>query len=583
MFFSFKKCVWLCLGLIAGLSAPLGWAADSELDKLKASLAAGPEYKRILSIQSLSRYSTPEVHALITHAMLYDHATPVRRAAQRALANVDDPQIVAALIQAVETPERRVRLAALEALGLVRDASGADLILKGIQKDPGDLEMTLVGLQALREFVYRTEPNAGFEKKLTAYLPPPKSWWIFTRHDQSRIQKTALTVLGILARPGSLPDLMPLWERADNKAKVFLADAFANIGWQPPVPLLIRGLQAKDADVVIHSLYALGHIQAFSALGPIRNLLEQSRNARVQMAGIQALIAIPEPENAAVMIKFLKNNDLSVRHWAAYGLGALGAKQTAPILLQQLDDPSSLVRATAVIALSALNYHEAEPKLLNILSDEKQPVEVRVATAKALMTLKNTSGVDVYWKELHSKELEWDARLQYALALGNCRNNSYRERLADELGSSHFPISFSAALALGVMGNSQAVPLLIQSLDHGSPLIRQYAILGLEAFKFQEVLSALASTANEDWDPVVRILCAARLAASGYPEYRVMLWNCLDNSKEDIRSEALIGLGRSADPMILKQLKWYLRREPSIPVRETIWRILREAEKSRPE
>jgi len=80
-------------------------------------------------------------------------------------------------------------------------------------------------------------------------------------------------------------------------------------------------------------------------------------------------------------------------------------------------------------------------------------------------------------------------------------------------------------------------------------------------------IAALATTANSDYDSVVRILCAAHLVAAGYAEYRVLLWNALDNQSEDVRSEALIALGRSADAQVLKQLKWYLRREPSVPVR----------------
>ncbi len=574
-----KKNMLICLSLLmVGVCAIQSWALEEDLEKHKKNLVSGPEYRRIIAVQSLSRFSSPNIHALLTRAMLYDKAKPVRRAAQRALARVNDPQIVAGIVLALEDKQRYVRLAALEALGLVRSPAGADLILQSIQRNPRDLQMTLVGLEALRELVYRTEPAPGFEKKLVPYLHPQGSWWWLTRHDQSRIQKITLTIFGILARADSLPDLMPLWERANDNVKVLLADAFANIGWQPAVPLLMQGVQDRDTDVVIHSLYALGHIQAFSALGTIRTKLEQTKNSRIQMAGIQALIAIPEPENAQSMIRLLNSRDLSVRHWAAYGLGALGAKHTAPLLLKQLDDPSNLVRATAVMALSSLQYHEAEPKMLSLLSDGTQPTDVRVAVAKALMAMKNTSGAEIYWKELQRKDLEWDARLQYALALGSCHNETYRERLSQDLGSSHFSVSFSAAIALGIMGDAQSMPILIQALDHGSPLFRRYAILGLEAFKTQEVLSALASTANEDWDPVVRILCAARLAASGFPEYRVMLWNCLENASEDIRAEALIGLGRSADPLTLKQLKWYLRREPSIPVRETIWRILREAE-----
>jgi HEAT repeat protein len=195
------------------------------------------------------------------------------------------------------------------------------------------------------------------------------------------------------------------------------------------------------------------------------------------------------------------------------------------------------------------------------------------------MQLGNTAGADIFWGELQRTSLNLDIRLQYALALGTCRLETYRGRLVEDLlQTTDFTKTLVAALALGVMGDSQAVPTLIQTLDHGSADVRRYAILGLAGFKQPEVLTALATTANSDYDPVVRILCAEHLVAAGYSEYRVLLWNALENQSEDIRSEALIALGSGADAQVLKQLKWYLRREPSVPVRATIWRILREHE-----
>ncbi|NTV52384.1 MAG: HEAT repeat domain-containing protein [Candidatus Firestonebacteria bacterium] len=559
--------------LTGALSA---WGAQPEHEKFKHDLETGQEYKRIMTLESLTRFSDPKVYGWMLHSLIYDPSHPVRRAAQRALAHVQDPQIFPALTAALQSPEKRVRLAGLEAFGLVRDPVGAAFILQDLQAHARDYEEVLVGLEALREFVYRTEPRPGFEAGLAPFLTYRPSWWLFTRHDQKKMAETAVAVLAIMARPESLSLLVPLWDRADAALKILLADAFANIGRQTPVPVLLRGLGERHADVVIHCLYALGHIQAFSSLDAIQALLKTETNPRVLMAGVNALIEIPDDENATVLLSLLSNEDASVRHWAVYALGQMQAQQAVPALIGKLNDASSLVRATAVMALAELKAASAQPQLLKLLSNRKEAEEVRLAAAKALMALGDKTGADVFWQELQRSDLTMDMRLQYALALGSCRLEAYRAPLVEDLlQTTDFTRTLVAALALGIMNDSQAVPVLLQTLDHGSAAVRRYAILGLEGFKRTEVLSALATLANEDYDPVVRILCAARLAASGYTEYRVLLWNALENQSEDIRSEALIALGRSADAQVLKQLKWYLRREPSVPVRETIWRILR--------
>jgi hypothetical protein len=88
--------------------------------------------------------------------------------------------------------------------------------------------------------------------------------------------------------------------------------------------------------------------------------------------------------------------------------------------------------------------------------------------------------------------------------------------------------------------------------------------------------------ANDDPDTVVRILCSASLVRAGFPDFRVLLWNALETRQEDTRSEAIIALGACADAQTIRDLRWYLKREPSIPVRQTIQRVLREWKKGQP-
>jgi HEAT repeat protein len=244
--------------------------------------------------------------------------------------------------------------------------------------------------------------------------------------------------------------------------------------------------------------------------------------------------------------------------------------------MDKLAHPASLVRASAAMALGDLKVKEAEPRLLEIITDADETSEAQVAAARALINIGNTRGAQVLWQELQRSDLDLNSRLTYALAVGAISDEKIQKEIAEDLRSTKFTKSFTAALMLGVKGDPRARTPLVTALEHGYPHIRRYAILGLENIPDDTSYRVLADTANDDLDAQVRILCAASLVRAGFDDFKVVLWNSLDTRKEDIRSEAIVALGSIADEQILQQLKWYLRREPSIPVRQTIQRVFRE-------
>ncbi len=536
---------------------------------LKQELETGQVYRRIMALEALSKKETAEANELIIRAMLYDRSKPVRRAAQRELEGVEDPRIVESIFDALEAEKRDVRLAAVDVAGLVRDPDVARRLVQTAQAHPRDTELARLCLEAIRELVYTLEPAPDFERSLVPYL----------EHRNKKIRKTAVIILAILGRPASLEPLQKVWPRANRKLKIHLADAFANIGHREPIDVLVAALDQNYKPLLMHSLYALAQIQSFSTLPPIRELLLRHKDARVRMACLYALIEIPDEESVPVILQMLDLDDPSVLHWAIYALSQLEAVSAGPALLEKLDHPKPLVRASAAMALGELNIQAAEDKLLAIIDNGQEAGEVRIAAAKALIRLGNKNGTAVLLKELDDLDLSLQTRLAYAVTLGLTGDQAVRERLAPDIQSSKFTRALTAALVLGLMGDAGGRSTLVTALEHGYPSIRKFAIMGLEGILDAASLKALADTANDDRDPLVRILCAASLVRAGYPDFRVILWNALDTRQEDQRAEAIIALGGSANPMVMEQLKWYLKREPSIPVRQTIQRVFRDWKK----
>lgn len=536
------------------------------LEQLRAELEHGQVYRRILALEALNLNGSPEAVGLVIDAMLHDRSQPVRRAAQRQLEGVTDPRIESAVTAALADRRREVRVAAIDVAGLVKDPAMAGHLLDAALASPKDTDLTLLALSALRELVYRLEPAPGFEARLFPLL----------RHKHRKVRYAAVIVLAILSRPASLPPLLALWDQAEPRLRLHLADAFANIGYVDPVPKLLAGLPRADRNLQLHLLYALAQIQSFTALPEIRRLLAGSRDPRTRMACLYALTEIPDPDNVPAILACLEDPDPTVLHWATYALSQLDAKLAGPAVLAKLDHPKPLVRASVATALGELAFAPAQERLAAIVTEAKEAQEVRIAAARALIQLGNPAGVPLILRALEDRNLDLSVRLTYAVALGALGDEKVREQLAPQVHSSIFSESLTAALALAVKGDDRGRTVLFQALEHGYPAIRRFAIMGLERVADNASLTALADVANDDPDAVVRILCSAALVRAGYADFRVLLWNALETRQEDTRSEAIIALGAGADPQTIRDLRWYLKREPSIPVRQTIQRVLRE-------
>jgi HEAT repeat protein len=571
-----KRIRRLVLALLVLASGPALLAAEDmrtlSVEQLRAELARGQVYRRILALEALNLKGSPEAVGIIIETMLHDHSQPVRRTAQRQLEGVADPRIEAAIVAGLADSRREVRVAAIDVAGLVRDPAMAEHLLDAALAYPKDTELTLLALSSLRELVYRLEPAPGFEARLAPLLT----------HKNRKVRFTSVIVLAVLGRPASLPPLLGIWDRAEPRLRLHLADAFANIGYVDPVPKLLAALERADRNLQLHLLYALAQIQSFTALPEIRRLLAESRDPRTRMACLYALTEIPDPDNVPAIMHSLDDQDPTVLHWATYALSQLDAKTAGPAVLAKLDHPKPLVRASAATALGELAYAPAEQRLSGLVADPQEDQEVRIAAARALIRLGNPSGVPLLLRALEDRNLDLTVRLTYAVALGALGDEKVRDQLAPKIHSSIYSEALTAALALAIKGDDRGRWVLFQALEHGYPAIRRFAIMGLERIADNASLKALADVANDDPDAVVRILCSASLVRAGFPDFRVLLWNALETRDEDTRSEAIIALGACADAETLHDLKWYLKREPSIPVRQTIQRVLREWKKGQP-
>lgn len=132
--------------------------------------------------------------------------------------------------------------------------------------------------------------------------------------------------------------------------------------------------------------------------------------------------------------------------------------------------------------------------------------------------------------------------------------------------SEPLPLS-SAIYALGHIGNALAVPLLAQHCSHPSPEVRFAVAFALGKFTDDPVAVQTLLPLTRDVDDDVRDWATFGIGALGKldsPEIRDALVSRLNDSFEDVRQEAMVGLARMNDQRVLSSLLFALE-QPTVP------------------
>jgi HEAT repeat protein len=106
-------------------------------------------------------------------------------------------------------------------------------------------------------------------------------------------------------------------------------------------------------------------------------------NPRTRRAAANALIRIPDPRSAGLLVQALSSDDPLLRRNAAIALGeVLGVRGAADepaieaALVEALGDSDASVRAMAVASLGRTRPAAAIPALVGLLDDGRRPVRV---------------------------------------------------------------------------------------------------------------------------------------------------------------------------------------------------------------
>jgi HEAT repeat protein len=180
------------------------------------------------------------------------------------------------------------------------------------------------------------------------------------------------------------------------------------------------------------------------------------------------------------------------------------AVELAELVLHQLNSDSSWAREQALTRLCALTDYEPllEP-LAGALADDDD-AERRNAARTALATLAGpaaaapAAALRKLRELIHSPDLS-DVRLLAASALGESGNPAARRDLESALADPQPNVVSAASDALGILGDTRAVPALLEVAGRGDFWTRASAIVALGRLGDPEAIPVLTAALQEGW------------------------------------------------------------------------------------
>jgi HEAT repeat protein len=239
--------------------------------------------------------------------------------------------------------------------------------------------------------------------------------------------------------------------------------------------LAVRAIRDGDPEVRIYGARAAAALGVDKAGDEVIGWL-QNRDARLRLAACELIEASPTPQSIQALARVLGDAKASVRKAAATAMGGSGLADAVGPLLGHLDDGSGAVRFEVVRALGRIGDKRAVVPLVSKLQDQR--TEVRREAARALGRLGDERASATLMLALQDKEVA--VRVQALDALGRLGVRDATTAIAALLENQSAsgqagrgPVRDAALRALGRIGDSQGIRLLVRALESEGPTVDQ--------------------------------------------------------------------------------------------------------------
>jgi HEAT repeat protein len=444
--------------------AAIGWRSGSEDDEI-SSLVATRSWERLAAKKSSS------VPRLI--GLLSDAHDDIRMQAAATLGEIHDMNAVPPLLEALGDGNCEVRKKIVVTLGILGDTRAVPLLLERMKEQKCDI---------------REEAAQALEKVPSV----PEGPLIEALSEKNQfVREGAAMVLARRSFQGAVDPLIAALADESSKVRARAAHALGKAADARAVKPLINALKDTDQAVREEAARALGALRTREATDALVETLEDKKNNRyVREEAASALGETGDPAAVKPLIASLTDGSRYIREKAAEALGKTGDSSAVEPLTGALDDEVFKVRANAAQALDALGWKPP--------NDHEK---ISYAFAKKDWKVLETAGVpavESLVSALTARDDEPDLREQAGRVLERIGAPSVIPLIA-VAGDKNARGRREAVKALGAIGDSRALDVLVGALSDDDREVRQTAVKSLSALNDRKALPPLAAALTDWW------------------------------------------------------------------------------------
>lgn len=365
-------------------------------------------------------------------------------------------------------------------------------------------------------------------------------------HRNLSVLNSALEVLAMSGVDAIAPLLECLGE-TDVDLRIYAAHALGDQHDPRAVPALINALEDPNANVRYHAIEALGKLRVADAVEALLGIVE-SGDFYLAFPALDALTKIGDARIATRLVPLLEDEMLRVP--AADGLGQLGDEETIAPLVALLNKPGAPAQVVAESLASIYDRYEklygegsyiADLARGSITTNGSENLlaslnEMNDDGLRALVLVLGWTGGDAVERVLTKLLGRATARKEVVEALVRY-GARVTELLIEQLHSGDLETRQAAVIALGQIGDSRAVPALVQVLTDDEELVIT-AAGALAKIGDRRSLEALISLIGHH-QPAVRQAVIAAINSIGHPEMAARAAELLNDSDPRVRESAV--------------------------------------------